>query len=124
MQKKIADRQYIFEYVKEAFGTEPEYLWKTAPSYAVLRHRSNRKWYAVVMDVPRERLGLSGEGCADIINVKCDPALIGSLRTNEGYLPAYHMNKDSWISVLLDGSVPAEEICGLIDLSRRLTGKK
>ena len=57
----------------------------------------------------------------DIINVKCDAYLISSLCQNQGFLPAYHMNKTSWLSILLDGSVSCEEILKLIDLSYELT---
>ena len=40
-------------YAREQYGTEPEYLWESAPNTFVLRHRGNRKWYAVVMDARR-----------------------------------------------------------------------
>ena len=43
----MAERtQQVFEYVFTQYGTQPEYLWKTHPDYAVLRHADNRKWYA------------------------------------------------------------------------------
>lgn len=50
--------------------------------------------------------------------------MIGGLRKEEGILPAYHMNKEHWITVLLDGTVEKEEICNLIDISFELTIKK
>ena len=74
------------------------------------------------MPVGRDKLGLTGDGTVDVLNVKCDPLLTGALRREPGILPAYHMNKDKWISVLLDGAVPQEEIFRLIDLSYQLTG--
>lgn len=117
------DRTMIFQYVEDAYGTEPEYLWADAPGFAVLRN-TDRKWYGIVMDVPRNKLGLDGEETVDILNVKCGKLLPGSLRMKPGYLPAYHMNKEQWISILLDGSVPGEEIRALIDLSYDLTRKK
>lgn len=40
-----------------------------------------------------------------------------------GILPAYHMNKEHWITILLDGTVSKEKICELIDISYELTGK-
>lgn len=114
----------IFAYVRNAYGVEPDYPFSTAPTYPVLRHLSNRKWFALIMDVPRDRLGLGGAEKTDILNVKCDPILIGSLRMQKGYLPAYHMNHEGWISVLLDGTVPMEEIIPLIDMSFELTMAK
>lgn len=116
------DRQEIFQWVKQQYGTEPDYPWQDAN--AVLRHKKNRKWYALVMGVERDRLGLSGPGEIDIINVKCDPVLIGSLRTQPGFLPAYHMNKEQWISIMLDGAVEEKQIKSLIDMSYGLTEPK
>lgn len=112
----------IFAWVEQEYGTEPDYPWQDGN--AVLRHKGNRKWYGLVMEVAREKLGLTGKGTAEIINLKCDPGLIGSLRGRPGFHPAYHMNKENWISVRLDGSVPEEEIKGLIELSYKLTGPK
>lgn len=116
------NRQEIFEWVKETYGTEPDYPWKDWN--AVLRHKDNNKWYGVVLEVAESKLGLTGDRIVDVLNVKCDPILIGSLRQQKGYIHAYHMNKDSWISILLDGSVPSEEIKNLIELSYNLTKKR
>lgn len=76
------------------------------------------------MDIPRSRLGLKGESIIDVVNLKCDPVMIGSLRTQEGFFPAYHMNKDKWISVSLDGSVDDEQLKMLLDLSYDATEVK
>ncbi len=69
------------------------------------------------MNVPEHRLGLPGDGSVDVLDVKCDPRMIGSLLSEKGFLPAYHMSKSTWISVLLDESVPDEQILSLIELS-------
>ena len=63
-------REAIFRYVKETYKTEPDYPFSTAPTYPVLRHADNRKWFALLMDVSREKLGLKGTEHVDIINVK------------------------------------------------------
>lgn len=121
---KTTVRDSLFQYAREQYGTDPEYLWKKYPNYAVLRHPESRKWFAVMMDIPREKLGLPGHGTVDLMDVKCPPAMIGSLRDGQRYFPAYHMNKENWLSVLLDGSVSLQELCGLLDISAQLTGKK
>ena len=77
-----------------------------------------------MMEVPRGRLGLPGAEPLDIVNFKCDTILIASLRGETGIFPAYHMNKASWITVALDGSVPAETIELLLDVSYELTKPK
>lgn len=124
MSKSTVTRQDILQYAEEAYGTMPEYLWENTPTTAILRHKTNRKWYAAFIEVSKERLGLSGEGIVDVLNVKCDPLLIGSLLQSPGFLPAYHMSKAHWISILLDGSVPLDEILPLVDLSFQMTEKK
>lgn len=113
------NRQEVFEWVKETFGTEPDYPWKDWN--CVLRHKHNNKWYAVILEVNENKLGLSRDSIIDVLNVKCDPMLIGSLRQKKGFFPAYHMNKDRWISIALDGTVSSEEIKNLIELSYELT---
>lgn len=114
--------QEIFDYVKTRYNTVPDYPWHDAN--AVLRHADNRKWYGLVMEVGRDKIGLSGDGTVDVINVKCDPMLGGSLRMQEGIHPAYHMNKDKWITIRLDGSVPVVKVKNLLDLSYQLTAPK
>lgn len=116
------NRQDILEWCRQQYGTEPDYPWYD--ENAVLRHADTGKWYGVVLRVKLSKLGLSEDGFVDVLNLKCDPLLIGSLRRNPGYFPAYHMNKDSWVSILLDGPVPDEEIRELIRFSFQLTQRK
>ncbi len=116
----LADRETVQKWIQEQYGAEPEYLWTRYPEYAVFRRQNNRKWFALLANVPRRKLGLEGEGDAEILNLKCDPMLIGSLRKNPAFLPAYHMSKANWITVLLDGSVSMEELEPLLDMSYEL----
>ncbi len=118
------NRQNVIQYINTEFDTEGERLWSKYPDYLVFRNRKNKKWFAIIMDIEKSRLGLPGEGKIDIINLKCDPMLIGSLLCNKGYLPAYHMNKQYWISLVLDGSVNHKEITELINLSYEIIDSK
>lgn len=121
----MMDRQKIFTYVKQKYGTDPDYPW--FDTSAVLRHKDTRKWYGLVMEVQREKLKLpegSMTDVIDVLNVKCDPMLVNSLRMQDGFHPAYHMNKERWITIRLDGSVPEATIRNLIDLSYELTAAK
>ena len=116
-------REEIFEYVKNQYGTVPEYLWETSPKSAVLRHK-NGKWYAVLMQVEKSRLGLEEESMVDIINVKCEPDMVGLLTRTYGFLSGYHMNKKYWITMLLDGRVSEAKILDFLDLSYDLIDQK
>lgn len=118
------NRQEIISFIKEAFDITEEHLQLTFPDYIVFRNKKNKKWFAIIMDIEKSKLGLDGEGKVDIIDLKCDPILVGSLLRNKGYLPAYHMSKKSWITVLLDGSVSDEELKDLICLSYEIIEKK
>ena len=118
------DRNSVFDYANKKYKSAPEYLWARDPKSAVLRHRDNNKWYAVIMNVPKDKLGLTGTEKVDILNVKCDPEMAGSLRMIKGILAGYHMNKENWISVLLDGSVDENMIFNLVDMSYDLTKDK
>lgn len=116
-------RDIILRYAAEKYDTKPEYLWERTPDAAVLRHYDNKKWFGIIMSVPRKRLGIPGEGNVDILDVKSDPLLAGSLRLKSGILPGYHMNKGSWITILLDGTVNENEIFSLLNMSFELTSK-
>lgn len=112
-----SQRQRIMEYIQNRYAVEPEYLWARYPNYAVFRQPATRKWFAAIMDVARKSLYLDGDGTADVMDLKCGPVLVGSLLAQDGFLPAYHMSKSSWISVLLNDTVSDEEIYPLLELS-------
>ena len=111
------NREELESYILNHYAAQPDYPWADTPRAAVFRHAGNRKWFALMMEVPRDKLGLAGTEKLDIVNFKCDPILIASLRGETGIFPAYHMNKASWITASLDGSVPAETIELLLDVS-------
>ena len=117
-------RDTLLNYVADQYGVEPEYPWMAYPEYAVLRHTDNTKWFGIVMDVPREKLGLSGDGVVDILDVKLEPLEVDLFRNEEGFLPAYHMNKQNWLTILLDGSVEDVLVFELLDKSYFLTAPK
>ena len=114
-------RDLVLRFAAETYGTRPEYLWKRSPRYAVLRHQDNQKWYGLIMNVMPETIGLSGAEEIDILNLKCDPQAVGFLRSQKGILPAYHMNKEKWITVLLDGSIAMENVYSLLEMSFYIT---
>jgi len=117
----VSLRDQLIQYAVEQFGAEPERPWAKYPDNIILRHSNNRKWYALFMGVERKKLGLPVEGSVDILDIKCDPLLSGSLKASPGFLPGYHMNKDKWLTVLLDGTVDKDQILILLNMSYELT---
>ena len=112
-------RQDIFVWCKQQYDVEPDYPWNDWN--AVLRHKDNRKWFGLVLEVKGNKLGMDTEKMVDLINIKCDPVLIGSLLLRRGFFPAYHMNKDNWVSILLDAPENDEKIKSLLDMSYEMT---
>lgn len=113
----------VLRCIKETYGSEPEFLWAKSPGNAVFRHRENGKWYAALLRVPRAKLGLDQPGEVDILDLKCDSRVSGSLLDGKRCFPGYHMNKEHWITLLLDGSLSIDEITPLLDLSYQMTGR-
>lgn len=122
MAKKSSLRGKIFEYAKGKYGTSPEYPWMKFPDYAVLRHADGKKWYGLIMDLPKEKLGLGGAERVDALNLKLDDLMLAEmLLGKKGFFKGYHMSSGSWITVLLDGTVPFGEITPLVDISYKAT---
>ena len=125
MMNRPSLQSEVFSYIKEAYGVAPDYPWLRYPEFAVFRHQNNRKWFALVMRMGRNRIGLSGTEPVGILNLKLEDALaVDFLVTQPGFLPAYHMSKGHWISVLLDGTVALAQITPLIDQSFAITAAK
>lgn len=118
------DREQLIQFIEEHYGSEQEYPWMKYPNYAVFRHSNNKKWFALIMDIPKSKLGLPGNECVDVLDIKCEPLLVSTLKHEKGFYPAYHMNKENWITIVLDGSVDNEKIKWLLDMSYDLTEKK
>ena len=90
----------------------------------ILRRNDNKKWLGIILDVKYDRLIPGREGYARILNLKNDPAAIGSLCLEKGIYLGYHMNKANWITVDLEGGVPLDMIFNLMEDSRLATASK
>ncbi|MBG2915129.1 MmcQ/YjbR family DNA-binding protein [Proteus cibarius] len=116
------NRKELINYIKENYNAEPECLWIKYPNYIVFRHNSNSKWFAAIMDVLESKLSDNGSrNMVDVINLKVMPNLTGSLRLKKGVYPAYHMNKEHWISISLSSEFDDNELKSLISESYNLT---
>ena len=114
---EYSQRERITQHIQDTYGTEAEYLWADSPGNAVFRHPASKKWFAAMMHVLPEKLGFRGEEPLNVMDIKCSTIMIGSLLSTKGFLPAYHMNKNHWISILLNDSVPDAQIFPLLELS-------
>lgn len=124
-RRRFGMRETVFSHIYRKYKASPEYPWENDDKDAVFRHSDNRKWFALVMEVKGEKMGLLGDKYVDAINLKIDDRMFHDVLTQRpGIFPAYHMNKAHWITVLLDGTVEADTVFDLIDVSFQATASK
>ena len=63
----------IIEYVKNKYGDELEFLWKKSPKTAVVRRKTSKKWYALILTLSKRKLNLDSDETAEIINLHNNP---------------------------------------------------
>ncbi len=121
---KSAQALKLVEYIHEKFSDSPEFLWEKFPNYAVFRRKDNRKWYAVIMSVPRNKLQLDGTEELEILNLRVEPEELDKIFDGEKYFRGWHMNKKSWLTLRLDETLTDEEISARLEKSYWLAKKK
>ena len=114
----------LVEYIHEKFSDKPEFLWEKYPNFAVFRRKDNRKWYAVIMNVPKNKLGLEGAEEIEILNLRVEPEELDKIFDGEKYFRGWHMNKKSWLTLRLDETLTFEEISARLEKSYILAAKK
>ena len=123
--KNKSIRKRLDAYVREVYGIEPEILPFSHAEYEIYRHTESGKWFAVFIVKERESFGLPGEGPVEVLCVKPkDPLLADFWMQEPGYLRGYPSKKWNWLTMVLDGTVPYEDICCLLDESYRATKSK
>ena len=77
-----------------------------------MKHLKNKKWFALLMNVNNKLY----------LNVKTDPNYSDILRNTYDYIiPAYHMNKEHWNTIIIDEKVDEDLVKELIEQSYQLT---
>ena len=117
-------RTELDQFIRKTYKVEAERLFAKNPTTAIYRHPKGRKWFAVIMEVSPKILGLKGTDQITIMNLKIDPVLGDLLKDKASYYPAYHMNKEKWITALIDRNTDHNGLIGLIAMSHRLTKTK
>ena len=121
---KIKYSQAVIKYVRDKYCDELEFLWEKFDDNAIWRRKDNKKWYGALLTVQKCKLGLDGEEKIEIIDLRMSPQEVERVIDGKRYFSAYHMNKKSWITICLDGSLELEEIYKRIDESYALALKK
>lgn len=110
----------VIQFIKQQYAIDFEFLWKTFPQNAIARRPDNNKWFAALLTVEKSKLGWSEAGTIEVLDLKMRPEDKEALIDNIYYLPGYHMNKNHWFTVCLDGRVSDEDIFSKIALSYSL----
>lgn len=121
---KSEQAKEIIKYIKKRYNDDLEYLWKKFPENAVWRNKINNKWYGALLVLSERKLEIASDRIIDIIDLRYQKDKIKEIIDNENVFAGYHMNKDSWITIRLDGSVNIQEIYKLIDNSYTLSLEK
>jgi len=104
-------RKDIEEFILKFKGSKLDYPF----GEEVAVYKVNEKMFALLSE-GKEPLRLS---------LKCDPLLSSILQEKyETIMPGYHLNKKHWISIVLTGQVPLDEVKDLIVLSHNLVVEK
>ena len=113
-------KQEFLEYCLDTYGTSPDHPFDDHLETAVFRHMGNKKWFALVMRVPRRKFGFDSDEVIYVVNLKLPTEMFGSFGAADGVYPAYHMNKLHWISVLLPDA-PDDVVQFLVNVSFEAT---
>jgi len=120
---KTEQASQIIDYVRDTYGDELEFLWEKFPDNAIWRRKDNQKWYGAILTVSGRKLGLPTDDILEIIDLRLQKELMEQTVDRIRYFPGWHMNKNNWYTIILDGRVPTEELFGRIDESYRLARK-
>lgn len=110
--------------IKEKYDNTPEFLWEKFPGFGVFRNSKSEKWYGLISQVDFSKLDKNKKGKIEILNIKLDKDKVIEYQNFDGFYPAYHMNKKSWITVVLDSKIPDSKLMELIEESYLLSCKK
>ena len=116
--------QSVIEYARNTYGDELEFLWEKSPKNAILRRKDNRKWYAALLTIAKSKLGAFPDEEIEVLDLRAAPEAIPDMVDGKRVFAGYHMNKKHWITLPLDGTLPAEEICAMLGTSYALAKGK
>ena len=114
----------ITDIIIKKYGNNPNFMWEKFDGYGVFKNSDNNKWYGIIMNIDYSKLGSDNKNPVEVINVKLDKNKIQELLKKDGFYPAWHMNKKSWITITLDETLPDDKITKLIEESYSYTVKK
>lgn len=114
----------IIKYIREKYDDGLEFLWEKYDNNAIWRNKANDKWYGLLLTVSKRKLGIDSDDIVEIIDLRYQKEKVDEIINGKNIYPGYHMNKKSWITIILDDSIAIDEIYDLIDNSYELSSLK
>ena len=135
----------VIEYVKNKYDDDLVFLWDNFEG-AVFRNKDNEKWYGAIMKIREKsfatstikrmkqdgatsnhmllnKKNYSDDDFVEVIDLHIDKNISKDLIDYETIFPGYHMNKDNWITIILDKSTNLKKVYKLLDDSYSMTVK-
>ncbi len=78
-----------------------------------MRRKDTDKWYALLARLSADKVGGSKKDIIEVVNLRRTEGMGGPR-----FLPAYHMNKKTWTTVILDGTIDANKLLRFLTVSR------
>lgn len=108
------NKEEIIEYCLALQDTYKDCPFPEDFESVTMKHCKNKKWFALIMEVNNELY----------LNIKTNPEYSEILRKTHNYIiPAYHMNKEHWNTIIISRKVDVDLVKELIMQSYELTKK-
>lgn len=108
------NREDVIKYCLELPDVYEDYPFPEDNISATMKHKKNNKWFALLMEVDGK----------EYLNIKTNPEYSELLRKTYDYIiPAYHMNKEHWNTIILSEECDRELVEELLEQSYDLTKK-
>lgn len=108
----VMNKEEIIKYCLTLENTYKDCPFSDDFESVTMKHLKNKKWFALLMNVNNKLY----------LNVKTDPNYSDILRNTYDYIiPAYHMNKEHWNTIIVDEKVDNNLVKELIEQSYQLT---
>lgn len=114
----------IEDYLLSNFEAATDHSFEGDRTVTIFRRLDNNQRFAATKNVGCRSVNVERAGRIDILNVCVSPRIVATLREREGFRPAWRMNRNKWVTILLDGTVSDDEIRTYLDMSYKNVGKK
>lgn len=114
----------VEDYLLSNFEAATDHSFEGDRTVTIFRRLDNNQRFAATKNVGCRSVNVERAGRIDILNVCVSPRIVATLREREGFRPAWRMNRNKWVTILLDGTVSDDEIRTYLDMSYKNVGKK